>query len=49
MGSRYQTWDLDSEVGPSWYRFWNRGPMEVEADSGIETTWKSKWNRLRSC
>ena len=65
MGSRYRTWDRESEVGPSWNRFWNReskqlgiafgivvgnrGPMEVEVESGIETTWKPKWNRLRSC
>ena len=67
MGSRYRTWDRESEVEPSWNRFWNRnreskqlgiafgigpgnrGPMEVEVESGIETTWKPKWNRLRSC
>ena len=68
MGSRYRIWDRESEVGPSWNRFWNRGignpsnlesllesgignwgPMEVEVESGIETTWKPKWNRLRSC
>ena len=24
MGSRYRTWDRESEVGPSWNHFWNR-------------------------
>ena len=35
MGSRYRSWDRESEVGPSWNRFWNRKSKQLGIAFGI--------------